>query len=313
MSTAAITARLRWKRWLFLLLAVAGLYILLPQLGIFHLSWRLLRHARWADVLLVAGFTALTYLAAAATYCLLAMRRLRYGRTVLLQLAGTFANRLLPAGVGGIGVNYAYARKAGHSQTQAAGLVAVNNSLGFIGHLALLGVALLFWHGHSGVLRAPSGADFGWLDRVLAGLVIIALLTARRWRQRLAEAAHRLLKQMLVYRRRPWRLAASLLTSICLTLSNMIGLYASALAIGVHLGVLAVFLVFTLGVGLGTVTPTPGGLGGVEAGLVAGLVAYHVSSADALAIALMYRLVSYWLALIVGAGAFVVAERRGYF
>ena len=59
-------------------------------------------------------------------------------------------------------------------------------------------------------------------------------------------------------------------------------------------------------------TPTPGGLGGVEAGLVAGLVAYRVASADALAAVLVYRLVSYWLMLAIGAAAFVIAERRGY-
>jgi uncharacterized protein (TIRG00374 family) len=74
----------------------------------------------------------------------------------------------------------------------------------------------------------------------------------------------------------------------------------------------AVFLVFTFGIALGTATPTPGGLGGIEAGLVAGLIIYHVDSATALATVLLYRLLSYWLPLLVGAAALVYSQRQRY-
>jgi uncharacterized protein (TIRG00374 family) len=132
-------------------------------------------------------------------------------------------------------------------------------------------------------------------------------------RRRLLTGTQRVLKQLIAYRQRPLRLGAVLLVSVSLTLCNVASLYYCLAALGVQASFVAVVLIFTLGVGVGTITPTPGGLGGVEAGLVAGLVAYHVSGAEALAAVLLYRFVSYWLALLVGAGAFVAAERRQYF
>ncbi|MFI5271393.1 MAG: flippase-like domain-containing protein, partial [Candidatus Saccharimonadales bacterium] len=71
--------------------------------------------------------------------------------------------------------------------------------------------------------------------------------------------------------------------------------------------------IFTLGISTGTITPTPGGLGGFEAGLFAGFVAFHVPVAPALAIALLYRLISYWLALGIGLLAFIEVQRNHLF
>jgi uncharacterized protein (TIRG00374 family) len=71
-------------------------------------------------------------------------------------------------------------------------------------------------------------------------------------------------------------------------------------------------LVLTAGVAGGTLTPTPGGLLGVEAGLIAGFAAFGISTADALAAALLYRLLTYWLALVGGFIAFVYAQHAKY-
>jgi uncharacterized protein (TIRG00374 family) len=74
---------------------------------------------------------------------------------------------------------------------------------------------------------------------------------------------------------------------------------------------LQVFIVFTLGVAVGTATPTPGGIGGAEAALTAGFLAQDVSAPLALAAALLYRFTSFWVGLAVGAGAaLVVLSRR---
>jgi uncharacterized protein (TIRG00374 family) len=73
-----------------------------------------------------------------------------------------------------------------------------------------------------------------------------------------------------------------------------------------------VLIVLTIGVAGGTAVPTPGGLGGAEAGLTAGFVAYGLTSNRALAVTLLYRLLTYWLALVIGALAFSVARRLRY-
>jgi uncharacterized membrane protein YbhN (UPF0104 family) len=55
---------------------------------------------------------------------------------------------------------------------------------------------------------------------------------------------------------------------------------------------------------------TPGGLGFVEAGLTATLTLAGVGAGAAVLATFAYRLVSYWLPLPVGFGAWLVHRRR---
>jgi undecaprenyl-diphosphatase len=71
-----------------------------------------------------------------------------------------------------------------------------------------------------------------------------------------------------------------------------------------------VFIIFSIGVLAGTVTPTPGGVVGAEAGLAAALVAYGVPAASAIAIALLYRLVTYWLPMVPGFVVFLAIRKK---
>lgn len=302
------------KQLLFLLAAVVGLYVLLPQLGVFRHSLSDLAGARWPDLLLASTLIAATYFLAALTYWLLAVAPLKYRRTVLMQLASMFANRLLPASIGSIGVTFAYLRKSKHSNTEAASTIAANDLIGLIGHFGLLGVLIVVWHAQvSPSLSAATASHVSWAYRIAIIAIFAVLILARRWRQRLLHGVVQIGMQLLAYRHRLPNLGGALASSVCLTLCNVTSLYFCLTALGVHLSYVQVLIAFTVGVTVGTVTPTPGGLGGVEAGTVAGLVAYRVSGADALAAVLIYRLISYWLALAVGAAAFVTAERRNYF
>jgi uncharacterized membrane protein YbhN (UPF0104 family) len=293
------------------LLALA-VYVVLPQFADFHSSWQVLRHIDLWPAGLAVIFTALTYLAAGATYWVLAFKRLPYWRTAGVQLAAMFVNRLLPAGLGAVGTNYAYLRHMKHTRNQAISVVTANNLAGAAGHALLVALVLLTAADQakfvSGVHLNGSAVKLG--AAAAAGLLLVLAITARRkWRHKLADMA----KQLLSYRRRPARLLAALLTSMTLTMCNVLCLWAAATAAGLHLPLAALFIIFTFGVSLGTATPTPGGLGGFEAGLFAGLVAYGVAAGPALAVALLYRLVSYWLVLVIGAAAFAVGQRQGLF
>jgi uncharacterized protein (TIRG00374 family) len=61
---------------------------------------------------------------------------------------------------------------------------------------------------------------------------------------------------------------------------------------------------------LGLLPFTPGGLGFVEAGVTATLVLAGVSAGDALVTTLVYRLLTFWRPLPIGAGAAVIFRRR---
>lgn len=314
MSHKAKMQRIGRRRWLLLLVALAALYVLLPQVGIFHKSFRVLSQAQLTYISWSTLFTFLTFVAAAGTYWLLARQRLRYPRTVLVQFASMFANRLLPAGIGGIGVNYAYLQKAKHSPTQAATVVTANNILGFFGHAILLIILLGIYGKHlPGLHLTTRIRHLELIEIVLTIIVISILIAARRFGTRILHALSSVLRQLVSYRHQPLRLTTALLSSMSLTMCNVLSLYFCVLALHIPISLITVLVVFTFGIAVGTATPTPGGIGGIEAGLVAGLVAYHASSANALAAVLAYRLISFWSTLAVGAIAFIFVERRGYF
>lgn len=292
------------------IILLLAMYIVLPQVGQFKSSLNQLSHPNIGWTSLAILFTFATYLAGAATYCLLAFRRLNYLLTVLVQFAAMFVNRLLPGGIGALGANFVYLKRQKHTSAQSASVVAVNNFLGAVGHYLLLGIIILVT-GYSTIAQNGPPSTLGhniryvWIG-IVALAVVVLIFGWNKFKRSLVEFKN----QLLDYRHRPTKLALALLTSICLTSFNILALYACANALGVQLNLAIIMLVFTLGIGAGTATPTPGGLGGFEAGLVAGLVSFDVDSSTALAIALLYRLISYWLTLGAGAVAFVFAERK---
>lgn len=311
MKAETVKPYVRRRYLLLALLLVLAVYVIVPQVGGFRSSWRLLSHPEPVWTAAAIGLTLSTYLSAALTYRLLAFRPLRYLPTVLVQLAAMFVNRLLPGGIGALGANYAYLRRQRHGRLQAGSLVAVNNLLGLVGH----GLWLLILVLASSTAAVPKYEHLG--GRLIIAAAVIALIVTGlallwgwpKFKRRLAGLG----RQLVAYRQRSWRLPLAVLSSMMLTIANILALAACALALGVHLPFVVIFLIFTLGLGAGTATPTPGGLGGFEAGLAAGLIAYDIPGATALAVALLYRLVSYWLPLVIGAIAFVFCERRNLF
>jgi uncharacterized protein (TIRG00374 family) len=302
------------KRQLLLLaVAVVALYVVIPQIGNFRHSLTLLPGANRSNLLTGAGFIALTYIAAAGTYYWLALRAIRYGRTLLVQIAGTFMNRLLPAGIGGIGVNYAYLKKAHHSNAQAASVVAVNNGLGFAGHMLLLAIVLPLYGTHLPHLQLWHFKHPIFI--VIVSLVLMAslMILYKRFETAVRRSVRDFTNQLVVYRHRPGHFLIALFCSMSLTLCNVLCFWLCITAVQSGVSFVTALIVFSFGIALGTATPTPGGLGGVEAGLLAGLVAYHVHSETALAAVLLFRLLSFWLPLVIGAPAFLLARKRQYF
>jgi uncharacterized protein (TIRG00374 family) len=68
--------------------------------------------------------------------------------------------------------------------------------------------------------------------------------------------------------------------------------------------------VYLTGSALGSIIPTPGGLGAVEAALTAGLTAAGVPGGVAVSAVLLFRLLTFWLPVPLGWAAFNYLERR---
>ena len=63
---------------------------------------------------------------------------------------------------------------------------------------------------------------------------------------------------------------------------------------------------------LAAATPTPGGLGAIEAALVAGLTGVGMASGPAVSTVLTYRLATYWLPILPGWLAWWYLQRKDY-
>lgn len=294
----------------WLIVAILALYIIIPQIGGFQDSFDVIKQANLSELIIAIGFSLATFFAAAGTYFVLSLRPIKYFRTVVAQMAAMFVNRLLPAGIGGMGANYVYLRKAGHTLPQAASVVAVNNLIGFVGHIALTSALLIAFRD-----QLPSFSSEKLLNNglfIVASFVIIVLLVlfARTLKGKITAKIAAIATQLIAYRHRPRKLFAALGTSMIMTLCNIVCLYFCVQSLGVDLGIVSVLFIFTLGMIIGVATPTPGGLGGVEAGLVAGMIAYGVSSSVALAVALTYRFINYWFSLALGAVAFTICRQQ---
>lgn len=302
-------------RWdLVLLIAVLLLFaLLLPRFVSVEESIATLRNADSAYVWLSVLACASTFLSAALVYVCIALRPLKYGSTLLVQVASGFTNRLMPLGTGIIALNVDYLMKKKHSPAQAGALVALNNILGFLGMLVLIIAAVL-------LSPQPVKDSFAlhlhvssaWLlvmaAILLAGIILLATVGGKLLKQ-VKTAVIMVLQQTA---KRPGRLLMALGASMAITAGYVGTLYALGLGLNAHLTMIQALFVLTFGVISASVTPTPGGIGGAEVGLIAALVAVGVTSHQAVAVAITYRLITYWLPIVPGIICFQIALRKRY-
>jgi undecaprenyl-diphosphatase len=100
-------------------------------------------------------------------------------------------------------------------------------------------------------------------------------------------------------------MTALVLTFLATLLTNGLMLYLAADAVGLQLTMGSAVVAMSTGVALGSLIPTPGGIGGVEAGLIASLYALGFDLHHATAAALLYRFATYALPFIPGIGAYL--------
>lgn len=297
-----------WRTALVALFLIAAVYVLAA-------NWQTVRTsidvAKQADLGWLVGslvLTALTFLIAAAIYGVLAIRKLRYQETVIVEVSTAFVNRLLPSGIGGLGLHGVYLYKRKHSAAEATVVVTVNNLIGMLAHLLLLTIVCVFEPSVVSELLERHNIHLPWIA-VLSGVILVSvLLLIPAIQSRLLSFGANLLRSVreLSY----ISLLRALGIALLLTLTYTLVLMCSARSIDIKLGLPQIFIVFSVGMLASTATPTPGGLVGAEAGLFAGFVAYGVPATNAAAAVLLFRLATYWLPLIPGVIALWTARKR---
>lgn len=134
--------------------------------------------------------------------------------------------------------------------------------------------------------------------------------TLRRWRRLLAAAIDALddgvREAGRVLRRRDWRVIAG---SFGYWAFDNAVLWACFHAFGESPAITLVLMAYLLGQ-LGGLLPIPGGVGGIDGGLIGALVVFGLPAAASAAAVVAYRVILFWIPLLLGAAAFA-ALRKG--
>lgn len=286
-------------------------YFLVKQHEDFQNSIAAIKSADIRLLGLSVAFSIATYFAASMVYKLIAIYPLPYFKTLLVQVSSSFTNRLLPAGTGGLATFTRYLITQGHTQQQAVALATVNNIFGFLGMLILtVSVAII---SNTPLDQAIRYSIPTWVYILVVGIaasVAILLITVKYIRNKVIKIAKNVVTDFKLIAANPLQLILALIFSMLITIAYAAVLYACIYALGGEASVLQTFIVLTMGVAAASVTPTPGGIGGAEAGLVAGLTSIGISSDISLSIALAYRFATFWLPILPGFIAFQFALKK---
>jgi glycosyltransferase 2 family protein len=303
--------RVRPRTLLFLVAAGFAVHLLLPQVGELSQTLHALRTARWTWLAAGLLLSAASYLAAAVAQLGVVDQPLALGRTTLVQVASSFANRLTPASLGGIGLNVRYLQRTGMDRSSAVAAVAVNTAAGALVHvLGLLVAAVLV-----GQTRLPAAhIPRGWPVLVALAVVLAAgglALWSPLGRRRVVTPALRAGGELAGVLRRPAKAAQLLGGSAGVTLAYALTLASSVAAFGAHPPLVSTVAVYLAGAAVASVSPTPGGLGAMEAALVAGLTAVGAPTGPAVLGVLAFRLLTFWLPILPGWLAYRVLRADG--
>jgi len=238
-----------------------------------------------------------------------------------LGLSEVGTGSLVPAsGAGGVALGAWVLSRAGmRTETIARRSVAFLLLKSSINFVAVAAVGMLVFAGAIG----PSQSV--WLTLLPAALSVLAIVAiaavpripagrpaapddgrARRlWRAtRAALVTGTAEAGVLLKRRDPWLIAGI----VGYWAWDNLALWASFRAVGDTPGASVILLGYLIGQ-LGGLLPIPGGIGGIDGGLIGTLIVYGADASTATAAVLAYRIILFWIPLLLGAVAFASLRR----
>ncbi|MDN4480455.1 lysylphosphatidylglycerol synthase transmembrane domain-containing protein [Demequina muriae] len=258
-------------------------------------------------------WSLLTFVGAAMAMLAFSPIRLPWFRVVLVQVAAAYVALAVPAGVGPAALNLRTLTKrrvAGPIAVATVALVQVSAIVVTV--VGLLVLTLIT--GSEGTLAAlPSTAVLIGVFSV-AVVVALALLVpaVRRWAAaKLMPPLRQTWPRLVQVLGQPGRLLLGLGGNFVQTAAYVGAFYCTLQAFGQELAVIDVAVLFFLSNAAGAIVPTPGGLGAVEAALIAGLFSAGISLPVATPVVVIYRLITYWARVPMGYAALKFLQRKG--
>jgi putative heme transporter len=311
---------------LLILVLVVGIYVLLPKILEDQDASARLDDADPVWIVVAVGFAGLMFAAYVALFRGVVGEQvsLRWKDSYDITMAGLAATRLFSAGgAGGIVLTYWALRKAGMPRKETA-----SRMVAFLVLLYAVYMATLVINGilmRTGVFSVPAPPGLTVVPAAIAGGVILTFLLMalvpgdleRRFSSASQESFwDRLLRRLatvpstaavgtreaLAFVREPSRGGLAVVGAIGFWAAQVGILWASFKAFGVSVPLAVVVQAFFIGM-VANLIPLPGGVGGVDAGLLGAFALFGVS--HMFAPVLLYRVLAFWLPIPPGIVAFL--------
>ena len=276
-------------------------YVLLTQLAQVNIG-QVLAKAEWVWALAVLGFTALSITGASLVITGAVTARLSFVRTYLTQLAVAFSGLVAPSAIGNIALNMRYLQRAGVEPAVAGGSVGLAQLAQFSSYFVLLLLSsVLAGTGQQASFTPPLAAVIGLIVAVALLLVALAVPAGRRLViGRFLPVVRRVVPRVVAIFQDPRKVVTLFAGALLLDMSFVAALTSATRAFGATPSIPSVAVVYFAGAIIGSAVPTPGGLGGVEAALSAGLVAVGLDASVAVSSVVLFRLCTYWIPIPFG-------------
>lgn len=217
-------------------------------------------------------------------------------RAVPAVLATTAANAVTPAGIGGNLMMLRIHRKSGLSAEQAAAAAGLRTGVGALCATAITAITA----STVGMDQLPSNDTKIRLAVAFVCLVGLATVFMHKTRRRIVESAGRFTQAVWDVVRQP-RCAASLVVGcVGVTAAQLITLQGAVHAVGGHIELDALLVTLLGSAAARSAVPSPGGVGPIEAALVAGLTALGMQWETAVTAVAVYRTAGHWLPVVAG-------------
>jgi len=287
----------------FVLAALAFLYVVLPQLGGVRHTWNRLNSGNswWIAVAVVMELLSLaSYIAIFQGVSVPPGSPITWRQSYQITMAGLAATRVFAAGgAGGVAVTAWALRRSGMPRREV-GLFPGEHPFAITIGPAIFGavVMLVFLalafvpedlHPRLEGLARRNRRLAGWIRRLATGPALLSGGIHFAWKK---------------LRHPDW----AMIGTVSWWGFNIAVLYACLRAFGHAPPVAVLIQAYFVGL-LGNLLPLPGGIGGVDGGMIGALVAFGVSGSLALIAVLSYRVFAFWLPTIPGAIAYFQLRR----
>ncbi len=314
--------RISWVNIVMVLGTLIGGWALIGVLTDVTQSWSTIQGADWGWVAVVFVLAQSAYPAIAMTTVGSVTSPLPYGRTLALEVSDTFV-ALAGGSMAVLATRIRYFQKQGFDATVAVSSGVLVSTASWIVKGALFLIALPFaissLHFSEPSSTSSNHQQLVWilvLIVVVAGVLAGVALAVPRWR-RLAAAkvrpkANEVWAHLKILSAHPRNLIEIFGGNVVAQVVIALALGAALHAFNQHLGLATLIVVLTLAAMLGGISPVPGGMGIVEAGMILGLEAAGIPQTDAVAATFVQRLFTAYLPPIWGWFVLVWLRKKDY-